>query len=288
MEQDDRSYHSADRSPRSYAYAGQPHHVRGAPQTYYELAQLMEQSLSTHYPESSQRSITHSTPYTSTYDPSPFRGQSYGLPDSQIHNSPFQRASLNNPRPHGLDPFSDLALEANPSTLRTQMELYRSSSPSTAEVDRAYVPDAAYITASTDHFAFTSVPSSGYMQIIQPSVSSAPGPVADRHLLGRSEMPHAQYTGNLGQTFTPRQLPFDQKHMYTSKANASDVAATDSPIKLANLDDPRPSLSASHQYSNSGTNVPLSEDTVPPPVAIPKKKKSKMHDCEICHKKFPR
>lgn len=286
MEQDDRSYDSADGSPSSYAYAGQPHHVRGTPQTYYELAQLMEQSLSTQYPESSQRSVTHSTPYTSTYDPSPFRGQSYGLPNGQFHNGPFQRDDP----PHGLHPFSDLAVGANSSALRAEVELYRSSTPRTTEVDRAYVTDPTYIaqhSTSTDPFTFSSVPSNSYMQPIQPSVGSATGPIVDRHLLSRGDMPHAQFTGNLVQSFTPRQLPFDRKHMYTSKADVSNVSVPDSPIKLANLDDPQPSLSSSHQYSNSGTNAPLS-DTVSPPVAIPKKKKSKMHDCEICHKKFPR
>lgn len=280
MEQDDGSYDSADGSPPSYAYTGQPHH-RGTPQTYYELAQLMEQSLSTQYPESSQRSVTHSTPYTSAYDPSPFRGQNYGLPNGQFHNGPFQRASLDNPPSHGLHPFSDLAVEANSSALR-EAELYRPSTPRTTGVDRAYVTDATYITqhsTSTDHFTFPSVPSNSYMQVIQPSVGNATRPIVDRHLSGRGDIPHAQFTGNLGQNFTPRQLPFDR--------NASNVSVPDSPIKRANLDDPQPSLSASHQYSNSGANVALS-DTVSPPVAVPKKKKSKMHDCEICHKKFPR
>ena len=285
MEQDDRSYDSADGSPPSYAYTGQPH--RGTPQTYYELAQMMEQSLSTQYPESSQRSVTHSTPYPSAYHPSPFRGQSYGLPNDPFHNGLFQRASLDNPPSRGLQPFSDLAVEANSNALRAEAELYRSSTPRTTEVDRAYVSDATYITqhsTSTNPFTFSSVPSNSYMQVIQPSVGSGTGPTIDRHLSGRGDIPHALFTG---QSFTPRQLLFDQKHMYTSKADVSNVSVPDSPIKLANLDDPQPSLSSSHQYSNSGTNAPLS-DTVSPPVAIPKKKKSKMHDCEICHKKFPR
>lgn len=299
MEQDDRSYHSTtDRSSRSYTYAGQLHHVRGVPQTYYELAPLMEHSLSTHYPESSQRSITHSTSYSSTYGPSPFRGQSYDPPDGPFDNNPFQHTSPDHTS-HVLHPFSDLAIGTNSSDLRVEAEIYTSSTPRTAEVGRAYAPNTSFMSqhnASTDHFAFPSMPNNAYVQVAQPSlaVGCATGPaVADdtaRHLLKRGQMTHVDYTGDLAQAFTPRQLPFDRKHMYTTKADASDASAPDPPVKLADLDDPHPSLSLSHQFpnSNAGTNTPLSEDPVPPPVAIPKKKKSKMHDCEICHKKFPR
>ena len=297
MEQDDRSYHTADRSSRSYPYAGQPHHVRGVQQTYYELAPLMEHSLSTHYPESSQRSITHSTSYSSTYDPSPFRGQSYDPPDDPFDNNSFQHTSTDHTPSHVLHPFSDLAIETNSSALRAETEIYTPSTPRTAEVGRAYAPNASFISqhnTSTNHFAFSSMPSNAYVQVAQPSTGCATGPaVAEeiaRHLLKRGQMSHVHYTGELAQAFTPRPLPFDRKHMYTRKADTSDASAPDPPVKLADLDDPHPSLSLSHQFpdSNAGTSTPLPEDPVPPPVAIPKKKKSKMHDCEICHKKFPR
>ncbi|KAK2461210.1 hypothetical protein APHAL10511_006737 [Amanita phalloides] len=264
MESDDRSYRAEDVSPRPYVYpttAVQTHHaIRDTP--YYELAPLagMDPSLST-YPSSSQRSVVHSVSYTPVYDSSAFRGQTYDFshqmsPDGHFNSGHFHSAPVDHAPSFSLDHFSVPSIQTDPGILRAEAELY-DPSPRTRDVSHPFVAEfATQHSASSGRLTFSSAHNNAYQQV----VPSTAGPVPEetsRHILKTNQILHAQYMSHPISEFPPQT-------------------------------DPQPSLFLPHRDINSNADTSTSQPEGRPPVAATKKKKSKMHDCEICGKKFPR
>ncbi|KAF8635463.1 hypothetical protein AX15_000438 [Amanita polypyramis BW_CC] len=301
MESDDQLYHTADISGRLYNYpvpAVHPDHVtRTAPSAYYELTPLagLDLSLPTHYPESSQRDLVQSSSYVAAYDDSSFRVQNYDLRQSggQFNSNHFYGTPLNLAPPHTLYSPPNIPTQPGPSAIHPEADFYGHFTSRARNMEH-YLSDVSFMGqrgSLNDHFAFTRVPNNNaYVQVSVPLAGSAAGPSVHDTC-----DPIPQYTRNLTPEFSPSQSsPFDLKPTYTRNASAvkaSEPTALGSLTKsAAAVDNPQPSHPSPNPPKGSSVhpNSLPPGDSVPPRVTATKKKKSKMHDCEICGKKFPR
>lgn len=288
MQQDDQ-YHGADMSGRPYTYPtpdGQPHHALGNPKNYYELDSIahVEPPLQTQYPGQSQRNTMHPTQYKTVYDTSnDFHGENYHLSQQSSasegaysHTSahPFSRQPS-----HGAIPNVD-------------GNFYDPLNSHLGEMGHTYMPDMSLTAhvpqrhdASNDFQSFTyaQAPNEAYMPVPHPPMGNTAGRITTNLPAQRLKRRPPTEEFMQGVT-TARGLSFDLK--YTQHAS---LGSADQP-GLAYLENHELPFPASHRPDTTSdkSNSTIPDDTISAPVGVVKKKKSKMHDCEICGKKFPR
>ncbi|KAF8636907.1 hypothetical protein AX17_003158 [Amanita inopinata Kibby_2008] len=311
------SYPSADLSGHAYSYRSHeipPQRIISSTSVdYYELGNLTSSRspLPPRYSEPSQRGVMHATSYGSVYDPrSSYSVEQFNLPDQfprpggQFDGESGAHGTFrNHVSPHGMLPFSDLATQTDANTLRNHdTDIFGPFPSHTNELAHTYMSDVTFgghdqrvISTENGHFVYAPAANDAYLQTS--SVSNAVGPVAS-NTPAHQQMERCsdqEFSHGYMRSFSgPRSISFDQEHVYVGNTSASernDTVMHRSSTTLADMTLHRPLVSVS-QTAQHGPSRPVNLSNVTPtddiPAVVTKKKKSKMHDCEICGKKFPR
>jgi hypothetical protein len=255
----------------------------------------LSHAVATSYPESSQRTVMHHSPYSADYDTGGFRHS-----DARNDQSSAYRNLGHSDLEHIPSNLHISAVARHPCNSARDLLHYRQD-PSAAPLSYhlEYGPNPS-ITGDQ-----TSYPMSCELTYPNRLTSRAPVTASRRQSLCKGKGLHARYRPAYDHGGPPGDLNGDPAHLHDSNSAVFPLPLPSIPMSNNNLEESQASLDTSYATHRSSGGFPCATSDLRTLTSIAcsgpletfddassssglKKKRAKMHECEVCGKMFPR